>query len=84
MLLQATAVLVRPANRQWLGWKDFLEHEIAVLHDAHFDRQTRGAEDATHVRRTAAKTPQHTGTGFHVETTHGFLDVPTGHATRLC
>ena len=71
MLLQSLAVLAGPGCREALGREDLFQHEIAVLHDVHFDGQTRGVQDGAHVRRTAAETPQHTGTGFHGESTHG-------------
>ena len=76
MRLQPLAVLGGPGSREILGREDLLQHDIAILHDVHFDRHSRCVKDAAHIRRTSAETPQHTGTGFHVETTHGaFLDA---------
>jgi len=78
VLLQPLFIRLGPRGGEHFPGKDLFEHEIAVLHNLHFDRHTAGVQHTAHVGCTAAKTPQHTGTGFHVETTHAFLVAPAG------
>jgi len=71
LLLQAIAILVRPAHGGRLGRKQFLQYQVAFLQDLHFDHVRPDERHAADVGRTPAKTPQHTRTGIDGECSHG-------------
>ena len=71
LLLQAIAILVRPAHGGRLGRKQFLQYQVAFLQDLHFDHVRPDERHAADIGRTPAKTPQHTRTGIDGECSHG-------------
>jgi hypothetical protein len=76
LLLQALAVLVRPADGGRLGGEQLFQYQVAFLKDLHFDEDGADERHAADVGRTPAKTPQHTRTGINGECSHGLDGAP--------